>query len=510
MSVRVLSGTEAAELDATAIAGGHPSRELMRAAGEAAAHLIVERFPLEISRGVAIFAGSGNNGGDAWVVAGALAARGIRVRLHETASPKTPDAAVAREAASAVIAHVEPDGSEGLVVDGLLGTGASGTPREAVESAIQRINAARGQGARVVALDVPSGVDASTGETAGAFVRADLTVTFATMKRGLLANRDAAGAIVVVDIGLTADAARFEGAPPLVDALMARRAVPLIRADAHKGTRGKILIVGGAYGMAGAPVLAARSAMRSGAGMVRLCVARESVAPVQAAEPAAMAAHWPETDAVLTDMLDWADALVIGPGVGRSARSRALVQGFLSAWNGPVVVDADALFPFANAADDLGELLRERPAVITPHAMEFARLAGIELDEVLRRRFTIAGELAGQVKATVVLKSVPTVISDGTVRYVSASGTPVLATAGSGDVLSGIIGVLLAQTHQANQSAAIGAWIHGRAAEIAGNGRVRGVTLDDVLAALPDAWRCESPAMTAPILAELAAVGERT
>ena len=509
MSVRVLSGAEAAELDATAIAGGRPSRALMQAAGDAAAQLITGRFPLEIARGVAVFAGNGNNGGDAWVVAGALAARGIRVRVHETSASKTADAIAARNTASAVLAHAEPDGTEGLVVDGLLGTGASGAPRDAVEAAIRRINDAQSHGARVVALDVPSGVDASTGETAGAFVRADLTVAFATMKRGLLVNRDGAGAIVVVDIGLTAEAARFAVAPPLMDATMARRGIPPIRADAHKGTRGKILVVGGAYGMAGATVLAARAALRSGAGMVRLCVARESVGAVQAAEPSAMAAHWPETEAELTEMLGWATAVVIGPGIGRAPRARAVVEGFLSAWCGPVVVDADALFEFNGDADALGALLDGRPSVITPHAVEFARLAGVDVDEVRRRRFTIAGELAARVKATVILKGVPTIISDGTHRYVSASGTPVLATAGSGDVLSGIVAALLAQSHDANSSAAIGAWIHGRAAEIAGAGRVRGVTLDDVLASLAEAWRCDVPPNSAPVLAELSAVGKR-
>jgi hydroxyethylthiazole kinase-like uncharacterized protein yjeF len=174
-----------------------------------------------------------------------------------------------------------------------------------------------------------------------------------------------------------------------------------------------------------------------------------------------------------------------------------------------VVVDADALFEFSGDADALGALLDGRPSVITPHVVEFARLAGVDVDEVQRRRFTIAGELAARVKATVLLKGVPTIISDGTHRYVSASGTPVLATAGSGDLLSGIVAALLAQSHDANSSAAIGAWIHGRAAEIAGAGRVRGVTLDDVLVALAEAWRCDVPRSAAPVLAELSAVGER-
>ncbi|MFI5232572.1 MAG: NAD(P)H-hydrate dehydratase [Gemmatimonadales bacterium] len=511
MSVRVVSASQAAALDAAAIAGGVPSRSLMQAAGRAAAGLLLARYPLESSRGVAVFAGPGNNGGDAWVVAGELARRGVRVRVAEAEPARTPDALAEREAASALLTHAVPDGSEGVIVDGLLGTGAHGAPHGAISDAIERIAYARtaaGDAPRVVALDVPSGVDATTGETPGAYVGAHLTVAFGTMKRGLLVNRDAAGAIVVVDIGLGAGAAHLGDAVPLMDAAIARDAVPPISAAAHKGSRKRLAIVGGAQGMAGSVTLAARGAMRSGIGMVKLYVAGESIGAVQTAEPAAMAARWPQGDAEFKALYDWANVLLIGPGLGLGASARALAERALRGWHGPVVLDADGLNAFAGDVASLSTWLKGRPAVITPHVVEFSRLAGLAPDDVNARRFDIAAEFARAVNATVLLKGVPTVVSDGTATDVSASGTPVLAAAGSGDVLGGMVATLLAQGNEARPSASAAAWVHGRAAEIAGAGQVRGVDLHDVLAALHEAWRLEVPAFGPPVLCELPAVGE--
>jgi ADP-dependent NAD(P)H-hydrate dehydratase / NAD(P)H-hydrate epimerase len=511
MSVRVVSASQAAELDAAAIAGGTPSRSLMQAAGRAAANLILARFPLEASRGVAVYAGPGNNGGDAWVVAAELAKLGVRVRVSEALPARTSDAIAEREAASALLTHSVPDGSEGVIVDGLLGTGAHGAPHGEIADAIGRIDFLRSSdrsGARVVALDVPSGVDATTGETPGSYVKAHLTVTFGTMKRGLLVNRDAAGAIVLVDIGLSVNAAHLGDAVPLMDAAIVRDAVPPILAAAHKGSRKRLAIVGGSQGMAGSVMLAARGAMRSGIGMVKLYVAGESIPVVQGAEPAAMAARWPQGDAEFKALYDWANVLLIGPGLGVGASARALAERALRGWHGPVVLDADGLTAFAGDVVSLGTWLKGRPAVITPHVVEFSRLTGTAPEEVNSRRFEIAAELARAVNATVLLKGVPTVISDGDATDVSASGTPVLATAGSGDVLGGIVATLLAQGNDARSAAAAAAWVHGRAAEIAGAGRIRGVNLDDVIAALREAWRLEERVHVAPILAELPAVGE--
>ncbi len=429
MSVRVVSASQAAELDAAAIAGGVPSRSLMRAAGRAAAELILSRYPLESSRGVAVHAGPGNNGGDAWVVAAELAKRGVRVRVAEASPSRTPDAMAEREAASAVLTHATPDGSEGVIVDGLLGTGSRGAPHGAIADAIGRIDFESSNdrgGARVVSLDIPSGVDATTGDAPGAHVRAHLTVTFGAMKRGLLVNRDAAGAIVVVDIGLAAGAAHSGDAMPLMDVGMARDSVPPILAAAHKGSRKRLAIVGGAHGMAGSTLLAARGALRSGIGMVKLVVAAESIAAVQSAEPVAMCAPWPQSDAEFRAICDWANVVLIGPGLGLGPVARAFAERVLREWRGPVVLDADGLTAFAGDANTLGALLQGRPAVITPHVVEFARIAGVTADDVNARRFEIAAELARTISATVLLKGVPTVVSDGFATEVSASGTPVL------------------------------------------------------------------------------------
>ena len=293
-----------------------------------------------------------------------------------------------------------------------------------------------------------------------------------------------------------------------MDAGMVRETVPPISAVAHKGTRKRLAIVGGARGMAGATLLATRAALRSGIGMVKLCVAPESIAAVQSAEAAAMAAPWPLSDAEFRALFDWANVLLIGPGLGLGAEARALAQRLLREWRGPVVLDADGLNAFAGDAKGLGDVLHGRPAVITPHAVEFSRIAGVTPQEVNARRFEITGELARMIHATVLLKGVPTIVSDGSATDVSASGTPVLATAGSGDVLGGIVATLLVQGTNARSSAAAAAWVHGRAAEIAGAGHVRGVNLNDVVAALKEAWRLESPSAVPPIIGELPAPGE--
>jgi NAD(P)H-hydrate epimerase len=511
--VRVTTAAQAAAMDARAIAAGTPSWSLMEAAGRAAAGVIRERLAAFLEGGVVVLAGGGNNGGDGYVVASELAAGGIGVSVVATAEPATDDARKARAGLPAGVGvqtwnDLAPGRAEGtLIVDALLGTGASGAPRGAVADAIAMIARARAAGVPVVALDIPSGVDATTGAAPGAFVRADLTITFGTIKRGLLRNRGAAGAIVAVDIGLGA-ASDDDAAPTLVDAGRALDAVPPIGAGANKGTRRKLLVFGGAAGMAGATILAARGALRSGVGMVKACVEPPSVVPVQAAEPAALTAPWPVDDSALHVYLEWAHGVLLGPGLGLGRASRELAERVLAAWRGPVVVDADALTVFEGRPERLAELLAGRPAVITPHAVEAQRLAGVNAADLDAGRFDAAARLADRVKATVLLKGVPTVVSDGRRSLVVATGTPVLATGGSGDILGGVVATLLAQTGDPLASAASAAWVHGRAAEIAGAGDVRGVTLDDVLDAMRGAWR-RTPDPRPPVLAELPRTGDR-
>jgi NAD(P)H-hydrate epimerase len=508
----------------------------MQRAGAAVAGELALREPRRLAAGVCVFAGPGNNGGDAWVVARALATAGVRVRVIEAAPAKTPDA-IAERALALPFVSVENllDSTtvpESIVIDGLLGTGSSGAPRGAIARAVEIINSAQSGGTFTVAIDLPTGVDATTGDDDGAVV-ADLTLTFGSAKRGQLVARQACGAIVVLDIGLGTYADRDDGAPVIIDAAWVGRRVPAIPADAHKGTRKKLVIVGGAPGMAGASILAARAAQRSGAGMVRLVVAPESLAVVQAAEPFALAATWPADDAsVDRDIVSWADGVVIGPGLGRGKGSRALVDRVLARFHGPVLLDADALNVFDGAVEALGAAIGERPVLLTPHPAEFGRLAGTTVEQVLKNRFDAGGELARRTRATVLLKGLPTVVTapDGA-RLVSAAGTPILAVAGSGDVLSGIAGTLLTQIDDALLAGAMAAWIHGRAAELAGErtstalsttrantfrhggrrrSRVRGLDLSDVLTALPGAWPNEQAPRRFPVLLELPAVGEGT
>jgi len=513
VSARVTSAAQAAARDAAAIAGGTASFDLMRAAGEATAQVILARIPAVRAHGVHVIAGGGNNGGDAWVVAGALARAGCAVRVEAIGEARSADAQRAKAEAEAALAAAAgpPDGAAwrpAVVVDGLLGTGTQGEARGEAAQVIARINEMGAAGATVVAVDVPSGLDATTGG-GGAVVRAAITCTYGTVKRGLLLRRDEAGAIVTLDIGLGAHEALPDGAPQLVDADWVRRAIPPIPADAHKGVRRRLAIVGGGDGMAGAPMLAARGAMRSGIGMVQLLVNPANVPVVQAALPETMAARWPVTAEDQDRVLHWAHVLLLGPGLGRTAMTRALVERLLVAWRGPVLLDADALNVFEGEPRTLGSLLGARPAIVTPHPVEAGRLMRLSVAQVLERRFEVGAELARTLGATVLLKGPPTIISapDGSVA-VSASGAPTLGTAGSGDVLAGIAATLLGQTADAFGAATSAAWIHGRAGERAAQlGSVRGSALTDVIAALRDVWALDDPAPAAPILAELAALG---
>ena len=286
-SVRVVSAKESAERDRAAIERGTPSRVLMQRAGKAAAEEIARRYSHRLRDGVHVFAGAGNNGGDGWVVAASLAMAGAAVTVVEAAEAGTPDSVAEKRAAldsSGGIRSI-PLGERydrapiGLVIDALLGTGAAGKPRGAIAEAISAVNALRDAGASVAALDIPSGIDATSGVRELCVV-ADTTLSFGGAKRGTLLARDCCGEIVVLDIGLddapaTTGPAAGARLPWLVDGLWVRSHIPVIRYDAHKGTRKHLAIVGGGKGMPGSVVLATRAALRSGIGLVRSMVAPE-------------------------------------------------------------------------------------------------------------------------------------------------------------------------------------------------------------------------------------------
>jgi NAD(P)H-hydrate epimerase len=273
-----------------------------------------------------------------------------------------------------------------------------------------------------------------------------------------------------------------------------------------------VALVGGAHGMGGAAVLAARAALHSGAGLVKCIVAPESLVAVQEAVPAALAAPWPTDDAgERRDVGDWADAVLIGPGLGHGD-ARAMVERLLRTFDGPVVLDADALTAFASDADSLKPLLHGRAALLTPHPGEFARLAGAgaTVEQVLADRFEWPARLAARTGAAVLLKGTPTVVaSPSGETTVVAEGTPILATGGAGDLLGGIAVTLLAQLRDGALAGALAAFAHGRAASTVSTRDVRGYTLDDVLRELPGVWSLEPAVRRPPIVAGLPAVGER-
>ena len=508
MPVRVVSAAESAERDRAAIESGIPSRTLMQRAGAGAAGEIVRRYGSRLGDGVTVFAGPGNNGGDGWVVAGNLARSGVAVTVVEAGAARTPDAIAERAAALdtvAVSSGTGPDSVPGVVVDALLGTGSRGAPHGETQSAITRVNALRESGSAVASLDLPSGLDATTGEH-GDSVRADVTLSFGGIKRGTLLARDRCGEIVVIDIGLDEGHASDQSLPLLIDRALVEARLPVLKYDSHKGARKHLAVVGGGKGMAGAPILACRGALRSGIGIVRAVVCADNTDAVSAATPAALVLPWPmSADEVEGSIGSWADGVVIGPGMGKSREARKLFALLLDNTEQPVVIDADALNLFEGDVPALRDHLRGRKAVITPHVAEFARLAGTEVKTVLAQRFDIGRALAADLGATVLLKGTPSIVfaPDGG-RLVSARGTAALGTGGSGDVLAGIVGTLLAQTEDPKSAASCAAWIHGRAAEICEY--VRGTTLDDVLYALPRAWNEHDPPLASPVLARLPAV----
>lgn len=430
---------------------GYPASvpELMERAGSAVAKEAMRAFPR--ARRFAVVCGGGANGGD-----GAVAARMLREAGREAAETD------------------EPEGYD-VVVDALFGTGFRGAPRSEAAALIRRINDA---GAPVVSVDLPSGVDASTGEVAGAAVRATLTVTFHGRKVGLVVapGRFHAGRVVVADIGLEHLETR---ARRTTDALL--RQIPHRAAQDSKYTAGVVLVVGGSPGMTGAAVLTATAALRADAGYVTLAVPAASLPVVEALalEPVKRGFAWATAaDEILAEAAR-ADAVAIGPGLGRSDEARALVRVLLEGLELPVVVDADAL-------NGLEPVERRAATVLTPHAGELARLLGITAEEVGEHRLETASRCAERYGAVVLLKGADTIVQGpGAAPIVSDHAPPSLATAGSGDVLTGVIAAFLAKGVEPATAAAAAATAHGLAA--ASVPSQAGLVASDVVAALPAA-----------------------
>ncbi len=505
--IPVLSASEAAAWDAAARTQYRvPSRVLMEAAGRAVVQVLVAEMSEASAGGVLVAAGGGNNGGDGWVIARALHAVGIPVWVSAV-DPKTDDAidnrALARLDGVRELGREEAWPKAAVAVDALLGTGAAGPAKGDVLALAQRLVE---YGAPILAVDGPTGLDLTSGEAHGP-VRAQVTVTFGGPRRGHLLAREWCGKVVVVDIGFPPP----DGAWPLLitDRWAAER-LPRLAPQMHKGDRGRVCVVGGADGMSGAALHAARAALAAGAGLVKLVAARETIAAAQANLPDVLTvetALGDELESAAAEAIDWADAMVIGPGLGREPRATraSFVAAALSRRTIPAVLDADALHVF-RADVPTGN----RALVFTPHLGEFRALAGDALaDEAANDRWSAAARAATKLKCTVLLKGVPTVIADlRGPEHVVASGNPGLATGGSGDLLAGFIGAFLARGTAPAEAAALGAHALGRAAEQgARQWTARSLRPADVLAALPDVWRAWKDVAPArpPVLVELEA-----
>jgi NAD(P)H-hydrate epimerase len=487
--VPVLSASEAAAWDAAARTQYRvPSRVLMETAGRAAVQVLADEMPSVISGGVLIAAGAGNNGGDGWVMARALHAAGIPVWVAAL-DPKTDDAidnrALARVAGVRELGREEAWPQAAVAVDALLGTGAAGPAKGDVLALAERVAA---YGAPVVAVDGPTGLDLTSGEAHGP-IHAQLTVTFGGPRRGHLLAREWCGKVVVVDIGFPPPDAAW---PVLVTDAWAAARLPRLAPQMHKGDRGRVCVIGGAEGMSGAALHAARAALAAGAGLVKLVAGRDTIAAAQASLPDVLTVEsslGEKLDPTVTEAVDWADAIVLGPGLGREPRGtrESFVREVMSRRAIPTVLDADALHLWRS---DVAS--GNRSIVCTPHLGEFRALAGDALaDEAANDRWSAAARAAAKLKCTVLLKGVPTVVADlRGPAHVVASGNPGLATGGSGDLLAGFIGAFLARGMAAAEAAALGAHALGRAAERgARQWTARSLRPADVLAALPDVWR---------------------
>ena len=500
--IPVLSASEAAAWDAAARTQYRvPSRVLMETAGRAVVQVLVDELPTAITGGVLIAAGAGNNGGDGWVMARVLHAAGIPVWVTAL-DPKTDDAidnrALARLDGVGELGRDEAWPQVSVAVDALLGTGAAGPAKGEVLALAERLAA---YGAPIVAVDGPTGLDLTSGEAHGP-IRAQLTVTFAAPRRGHLLAREWCGKVVVVDIGLPPPDSAW---PVLVTDAWAAARLPRLAPQMHKGDRGRVCVIGGADGMSGAALHAARAALAAGAGLVKLVAARDTIAAAQASLPDVLtvtSALGGQLEPAVGEALEWADALVLGPGLGREPARADLVARVLERRPVPTVIDADALHYFTGAAN--------RAVVCTPHLGEFRALAGDALaDEAANDRWSAAARAATKLKCTVLLKGVPTIIADlRGPEHVVASGNPGLATGGSGDLLAGFVGAFLARGTPAAEAAALGAHALGRAAEQgARQWSARSLRPADVLAALPDVWRAwrDVKPVGPPVLGELEA-----
>lgn len=482
--MRISTGSRMREIDSTAInVRGIPGIDLMERAGEGLTASILEKMD-EREGTCVIVCGAGNNGGDGYVAARLLMDKNRSAKLYSVVDPAKlgGDAAINRDRFTAMggaihritdaedrISFREDCANASVVVDGIFGTGISREVGGLAKEVIDIINEESGY---VIAVDIPSGVGADNGLIYGTAVKADRTVTFQMNKYGMVAQpgRSMAGEVVVKDIQLPADlCAEDKGVVYAADAEYIAEMLPERSVTMNKGSAGKVLIVAGSKGMAGAAVLAAKAAYRSGAGLVKVAAVWEVIQVIQVAVPEATCLVLGKNAAENKDMIkkeaDNYDAVVVGPGLGKDDETAELVEFIVENIEGPVVLDADGI----NIVAENPEILKRAAGeiVMTPHPGEMGRLIRKSAGEVNADRLAVAEQFAKEYNVVLLLKGAGTLIACPSGKtYINMTGNSAMATGGSGDVLSGITGALMASGLSAEDSAVAGAYVHGMSGDI--------------------------------------------
>ncbi|WP_207062531.1 NAD(P)H-hydrate dehydratase [Motiliproteus sp. SC1-56] len=457
------------ELDRLAIASGIAGFELMQRAGRSAYRVLRQRWPE--ARSLAVLCGPGNNGGDGFIIAGLAQEQQLSVSVYvpggeavlERLRGEALEAYYWARAKGVVVQSAGPGLglTEDVIVDALLGTGLTGPVRGDYVPVIEAVNAAS---APVLAVDIPSGLCADTGRELGCAVRADCTISFIGLKRGLFTHRgpDCAGALRFDDLQVPATV--YDELPVslrLADAALLQQTLKRRRRSAHKGDFGHVLVVGGDYGMAGALILAATAAARSGAGLVSAATRPEHLAAINARCPEVMA-HGVASGQALAPLLERATVVLLGPGLGQSAWSGQLLHA-VQASELPLVLDADAL----NLLNQ-GELVQSRQRsnwVLTPHPGEAARLLDCDTAAVQADRFAAVNQLQERYGGVSVLKGAGTLIANGRQLRLCHAGNPGMGSGGMGDVLGGLIAGLLAQKMEPSAAASCAVAAHALAGD---------------------------------------------
>lgn len=508
--MRLITGTEMKKLDNWAVQEyGVPSLLLMENAGGAVVRKAEQLLENPYGRQVIIIAGKGNNGGDALVAARRLHELGAEVRLFllfppEDFSNDTLENWLLVEK-KGLKWHILSDENSfyllklrlnqcDLVVDGIFGTGFRGKPENNVSRVIQAVNESN---AIVLAIDIPSGLEADTGKIEGACIKADYTVTFACAKRGLVVfpGKEYVGQLEIANISLPQEAINeLEREEYYVDLDCIKKILPPLNWQGHKNSFGQALIIAGSAGMTGAAYFACKAAYRSGAGVVTACLPRSLALNFDIALPEVITYGVEETPQKTIDSAAWLEiegllvnkkSVVFGPGLSNKGETKEVLHQLLQNIKAPLVIDADGLNVLAEDTDVLKNI--QTSVILTPHPGEMARLLDVPVELVQSDRIGAALEAAEKMNAIVVLKGAASITATPQgIVYVNSTGCPALATAGTGDILAGIIGGLLAQGIDPVEAAYLGVYVHGWAGDLAANEKgMRGVMATDVLEALP-------------------------